>query len=79
MYKVVFTNEEEYEQFKKIAKIQMIQQKISVKEMSKRTGYSVSSIHNFFCSSGSRMVAWAIGKELGIFKDEEPKKKGKKR
>lgn len=79
MYKVVFTNDAEYEQFKKIAKIQMLQQKLTVKDLSKRTGYSVSSIHNFFSKSGSRMVAWAIGKELGLIKEEEPKKGKKKR
>ena len=60
-------NKKEYEVFKAVARGIMQENKMSIHDLAKQTGYSKQSMYNFFGSKGnSRFVAFAIARELGI-------------
>jgi ribosome-binding protein aMBF1 (putative translation factor) len=70
MYRVEM-NEEQYEDFKRKAKIAMLEQGISRKELANRINYSENSVRCFFSKQNTKFIAFAIASELGMeIKDE---------
>lgn len=57
-------NQTEYEQFKKLAKVKMIEKDMSVDELADLTGFSKQAIYNFFCKTNSKFIAYAISEIL---------------
>jgi len=65
-------NKDQYEHFKKMARIEMIIHDVSIRELSKRTNYPEQSIRNFFCKQNSKFKAQAIAEALNMeIKDYE--------
>ncbi len=70
MYKVSM-NEQEYEQFKKIVRIQMLQNKMTFADLAEKTGYSLDAIRHFFSTRYSKFIAYAIAVEMNLITPKE--------
>ena len=65
-------NKDQYEHFKKMARIEMLIHDISIRDLSKKTNYPEQSIRNFFCKQNSKFKAYAIAEALNMeIKDYE--------
>lgn len=63
MYRIDLTVEE-FEEFRKAAKVELIKQNLTMRDLSDMTGYNLGSIRNFFSYNNSRFIAAAIAKAL---------------
>ena len=59
-------NKEQYEQFKKMARIEMILRDLSIKDLAKKTNYNEQSLRGFFCKKNSKFIAYAIAEALNM-------------
>jgi len=65
-------DKEQYEHFKKMARIEMILHDLSIKDLAKKTNYNEQSIRGFFCKKNSKFIAYAIAEALDMeIKDYE--------
>lgn len=65
-------NEDQYKNFKKMARIEMILHDVSIRELAKKTNYNEQSIRGFFCKKNSKFIAYAIAEALNMeIKDYE--------
>lgn len=67
MYQLILNNEE-YAEFKKMAKLELLKRDMNFTKLAEKTGYSVVSIYNFFSQkrNPSRFLAYAIADELKL-------------
>lgn len=67
MYQLILTNDE-YAEFKRLAKLELLKRDMNCTELAEKTGYSVVSIYNFFSQkrNPSRFLAYAIADELKL-------------
>lgn len=54
----------EFEDFRKKARIEMIKQDLTLRDLSDMTGYNMGSLRNFFSFNNSKFIAAAIAKAL---------------
>jgi hypothetical protein len=59
-------NDEQYQRFKKMAKIEMMIHDITFRDLAKKTNYPIQSIRNFFCKRNSKFIAYAIAEALNM-------------
>lgn len=74
MYQLTLS-QSEWKRLRYVAKCKMYEKDLTQKDLADMTGYTVSSIQQFFHENSSRFVALAIVKALGI-DIEEIRKKG---
>lgn len=75
MYQLTLT-QSEWKKLRTLAKCKMYELELTQKDIADMTGYTVSSIQQFFHENSSRFVAFAIAKSLDI--DIEEIRKGSK-
>lgn len=59
-------NDEQYKRFKKMVRVEMILQDMSVKDLAKKTNYNEQSIRGFLCKKNSKFIAYAVAKALNM-------------
>lgn len=59
-------NEEQYKRFKKMARIEMLLNDMSFRELAQKTNYNEQSIRGFFCKKNSKFIAYAIAEALDM-------------
>jgi len=64
-------NEQEYSDFKRKVKAEMILRDIKVEEIAEQTNYTVTTIRHFLSNQNSKFVARAIADVLGIEVNDE--------
>lgn len=59
-------NKEQYKRFKKMVRVEMILQDMSVKDLAKKTNYNEQSIRGFLCKKNSKFIAYAVAEALNM-------------
>ena len=59
-------NKEQYKRFKKMVRVEMILQDMSVKDLAKKTNYNEQSIRSFLCKKNSKFIAYAVAEALNM-------------
>lgn len=65
VYELVLSKTE-YEAFKQKVRLVMLKRGITMRDLSKKTGYSLGTLYGFFAGKNSRFVAAAIAEVLEI-------------